>query len=126
MQCAKQLAVAVRLVRALAPGKLDGLVDIERLAASLAGAVLGRIDGRDIKPRAGKQIAESASLRFIDDRVDANVGGHPVVKRHIAPFEDQAQLLPVHPAGLVEAMIEVDQDRRAVAHGAMDVLFERG
>ena len=53
-----------------------------------------------------------------------NAGRHPVEERHIAPLEDQPQLLPVHPAGLVEAVIEVHQDRRAVAHGAMDVLFD--
>ena len=114
----------MRLVGALAPGKLDHLIDIEVLAACLAGAVLGRIDRRDIEPRAGKQLAEGARLGFVDDRVDADPGRHPVVKRDIAPLEDQPQLLPVHPAGLVKAVIEVDQDRRTVAHRALDVLFD--
>ena len=115
----------MRLVGALAPGKLDGLIDIERVCREP-----GRRD-----PWANR-LAETSSLAPGNRSQSARVWASSTIawmrtcvgtqsyKRHIAPFEDQPQLLPVHPAGLVEAVIEVDEDRRAVAHGAMDVLLD--
>src|SRR5206468_1582334 len=70
----EQLAVAVRLVRPIARGELDHLVDVQRLVASLAGSVLGRVDHGDVEPSAGEQVAEGAGLGFIGDRVDADPG----------------------------------------------------
>ena len=50
---------------------------------------------------------------------------HPLVERDVASLEHEAELLAVHPAGLVEAVIEVDEDALAVSHDALDVLLDR-
>src|SRR5262245_12272001 len=50
---------------------------------------------------------------------------YPVVKGHIAPLEDEAQLLAVDPPGRVKAVVEVHQHRCAVAHRALDLLLDR-
>ena len=67
---AEQLAVTVRFLDPLAPGELDHLVDVERLVARLADAILGPIGHRDVEPGAGEEVAKGAGLRLVDDGVD--------------------------------------------------------
>src|SRR5882757_10040740 len=58
--------------------------------------------------------------------MEAGAGGDPLGQGHLAPLEQQVQPLAIHPAGLVEAVVEVDQGGFAVAQCATDVFFHRG
>ena len=52
-------------------------------------------------------------------------GRHPVEERDVAALEHQPQLLAIHPPGLMEAVIKVDQDRPVVTSRRLHVLLDR-
>src|SRR5207244_3444070 len=111
--------------RAVAVRQLDHLVGIDVLIAAPALPVLRAVGGRYVDPGAGEQVAQGARLLLVGDRMEARPRRDPLEERRVAPLADQAQHLAVQAAGLVEAVVEVQQRRRAVADGALDMLLDR-
>ena len=110
----------------MAAGQLEHLVDVVVVLPAAAMAVVAPVDGRDVQAGAREDVAQLAGLGLVGDGMDAEPGGNPFFQQHIAPLEDQPQLLAVHAAGLGEAVIEVDQDAVAVADRTLDLVLEAG
>jgi hypothetical protein len=66
----EQVAVAVRLDRPVAPGKLQYLVDVQLLVPTFAGSVCGPIGDGAIEPGSGEQLTKGSRLGFVGDRVN--------------------------------------------------------
>ena len=120
----EQPAIERRLLLAFPGRQLDDLVDVEVLAPAPAGAIAAAVGGGDIEPGTREQVAQLASLPLVHRGPDPCAGRHPVEQGDLPPLEHQPEFLPIHPSRLVEAVIEVDQGRVAVADRATHVLLD--
>ena len=105
------------VVRATYPGANPKTI-AETVASPLEQAV------NAIKPGAWEEAAEVEGLAFIENRVNSRVGRYPVVKGHVSPFEHKLQFLPIHPARVHKAVVEVHENFIAVAHGALHLVLD--
>ncbi len=87
---------------------------VDRLAPAPARPFLSAVRGDDVEPGPGEEVGQVTGLPLVHQGADPDPGRHPVVQGQVAALEHEAKLLTVHPAGLVEAVVEIDQRRVAV------------
>lgn len=63
---------------------------------------------------------------MVGDAVDLHADGDPLVQAKFAPLEDDSEFLAVESRGLVEAVVEVDEDAVGVSGSAGDLFDEVG
>ena len=105
------------------PVQLELLIDVVLVSVRIERAIARAVGRQHIDPRAGKQLAQFARLRLIGHRMDPDARRHPTLQQHVAALEDEPQLLAVHPARLMKAVIEVEMHAAWVAHGALHLVL---
>ena len=66
--------------------------------------------------------ADGVQLGVVCEQIDLDARRHPFKEPDRPALTDDARLLRLHAAGLVEAVVKIREQDAAVAHGAMDLV----
>src|ERR1051326_232980 len=120
----QQFAVGVEFFHARIISKIDFLINVEWFVPSQCFAIFTAVYGADIQARAGKQLHQLAGSLLVGDGMNPGAGRNPFFKGHIATFEQEPEFLPIHPARLGKAVIEIDRRVLAIPNGAIDLFLD--